>query len=106
MYTNAQSIIRKMDEFRCLAADNRPDMILLLQGYETVGREDRRNTAGGRGGGIIVYARKEINCWRDEEENGFNQSISVRVKVEKGLELAVHVIYSSPNSTKLNYANG
>lgn len=57
---------------------------------------------GGRGGGILVYARKEINCWQDEEENGFNQSISVRVEVEKGIELAVHVIYRSPNSTKQN----
>ena len=117
MYTNKQIIIRKMDEFRCLAAENRPDMILLtetwtndtitndflkLQGYEMVGREDRRDTIGGRGGGILVYARKEINCWRDEEENGFNQSISVRVEVEKGIELAVHMIYRSPNSTKRN----
>ena len=115
MYSNAQSVIRKMDELRCLAADNKPDMILStetwtndtvtddflkLQGYETAGREDRKDTAGGRGGGILVYARKEINCWRDEEENGFNQSISVRVKAEKGPEMAVHVIYRSPNSTK------
>ena len=107
VYTNAQSVLKKMDELRCYVAERNPDMILLtetwtndtvsddflkLKGYEIIARNDRVDTAGGRGGGVLVYARKEINCWKEEKESGFNQSVSVRVKIGKTTEMAVHVV--------------
>ena len=116
VYTNAQSILKKLDELRCYAAEKRPDVIMLtktwtnstidddflkIHGYETIARSDREDTAGGRGGGIVVYARKEISCWKDEGTNGFNQSVSFRVKLDNE-ELSMHVVYRSPNSTREN----
>ena len=117
MYTNAQSILRKMDELRAYASDRDPDMIMLtetwtnegiedvflkIKGYELVARSDREDTVGGRGGGILVYGKKEINCWRVEAECEFNQRVSIKVKLEAKTEMTMHCIYRSPNSTRQN----
>ena len=117
MYTNAQSILKKMEELRSYAAERDPDLIMLtetwtnetigddflkIRGYEMVARNDREDTTGGRGGGILVYAKKEITCWREEGEGEFNQCVSVRVKVDKRTEMAIHCVYRSPNSTRQN----
>ena len=66
LYTNAQSIVGKIDELSCTASELKPDLILLaetwcndntsdaflnIQGYELQIRLDREDTAGGRGGG-------------------------------------------------------
>ena len=109
--------MKKMDKLRCFATTENPDMILLtetwtndsvndnflkLQGYEIIAKNDWVDTVGGRGGGILVYARKEINCWREEGESGFNQSVSVNVKLDKTAEFALHVVYRSLNSSRQN----
>ena len=117
MYTNAQSILKKMDELRSYAADRDPDIIMLtetwtnetigddflkISGYEMVARNDREDTAGGRGGGILVYAKKEITCWREEGACEFNQRVSVRIRLDKKSEMGMHCIYRSPNSSRQN----
>ena len=77
-YTNAQSVINKMDEMRAVVNLKKPDVIALtetwtnsdisdeflnLDGYELIERKDREDTDRGRGGGILVYVNKEI-CGR------------------------------------------
>ena len=72
MYANVQSLNNKVNELRALAAVESPDVIALtetwtnesvanevvhVEGYDMVVRKDRRDTVGGRGGGIIVYVK-------------------------------------------------
>ena len=67
MFTNAQSIVNKVDELRALVAMTKPDVIALtetwtndsigndyltISDYEIVVRKDREDTDRGRGGGI------------------------------------------------------
>ena len=74
MYINAQSINNKMDELKGVVETGRPDIIAItetwtnakthpeliqIDGFDIVSRCDRGDTAGGRGGGILVYARKK-----------------------------------------------
>ena len=114
VYTNAQSIIKKMDELRAMVAMEEPDVVALtetwthdeigddwlkIRGYEMVAREDRRDTSGGRGGGVVVYVRSGINAWRTEQ-NVFNQIVSIKIESDENIEL--NVIYRSPNSTSTN----
>ena len=72
MYTNAQSILGKLQELSAYAADEGPDFILLTEswcnpsinntdlsipGYQLENelRRDRSDTLNGLGGGLIVY---------------------------------------------------
>jgi hypothetical protein len=74
LYLNAQSIVKKVGELRCVADMLKPDIILVteswcignisdaylsLDGNELIPdlRMDRENTAGGSGGGLLVYAK-------------------------------------------------
>ena len=113
--SNVQSVVNKMDELRAMIAQEKPDVIALtetwtnddiddsylwIEGYNLVERKDRRDTAGGRGGGILVYAR-EVIAWKEEEEVDFNQYVTICVKRKNGV-LKIRVIYRSPNSSKSN----
>jgi hypothetical protein len=76
MYSNAQSIVDKINELQCTTADLEPDVMLLtetwcnsditnaylsIKGYELQPdlRCDRTDSDGGRGGGLLVYVRKD-----------------------------------------------
>ena len=119
VFTNAQSICNKMSELRATVTIGRPDIVAItetwtndalgnelfgLQGYELVARCDRNDTEGGRGGGIIVWARKELCVWKTGENVDFNQCVTVRVKC-RCEDINLHCIYRSPNSTRDNDAN-
>ena len=114
LYTNAQSMIKKMEELRGIVADEEPEVVaitetwthedigddwLKMRGYEMVAREDRKDTSGGRGGGVLVYVRSGVNAWR-MDQNPFNQVVTIRIKGEEEVEISV--IYRSPNSTNVN----
>ena len=77
------------------------DEYLVIKGFEMTAREDRKDTKGGRGGGILVYARKEIDVWRDSGCKDFNQMVTVKIG-GSGQDVTVHVIYRSPNSSSTN----
>ena len=68
-------------------------------------RKDRNDTAQGRGGGLIVYARNDILINSIRCDNNFNQyctfSVSTKDKVNCR-PLYVTFIYRSPNSTNEN----
>ena len=95
MYTNAQSIVNKIDELRSIASDLKPDVILIneswtnkditkaylsIQGYELLARKDREDTTAGRGGGLLVYSRNGIVTSERELNSPLNQAVSVSVE--------------------------
>ena len=76
LYTNAQSVVGKMNELTCTASELEPDLILVTEswcnsevdnaylgilGYELQPdlRVDRDNTAGKRGGGGSAIVHKK-----------------------------------------------
>ena len=77
MFGNAQSIVNKVDEVRTIMAMEKPDVMaftetwthegigkefLEVDGYEMAVRADRNDTDKGRGGGILVYIKKNLNA--------------------------------------------
>ena len=116
MFMNAQSVGNKMDELRAIVAISKPDIVaitetwtndaianelLQLDGYEIVARDDRNDTAGGRGGGVLVYAAEELCVWKGESPKEFNQGVTIKLKY-KCEPIKIHVIYRSPNSKREN----
>ena len=116
MYMNSQSTMNKLNELRAIVEMRKPDIIaitetwtnpgianaiLAINGYEIVARNDINDTEGGRGGGVIVYVRDEVNVWEEERQSGFNQYVSVKMKTHKR-ETCLYVIYRSPNSKREN----
>ena len=116
VFRNVQSIVNKMDEVKAMMSIDQPDVMaftetwthggignefLEIDGYELLVRSDRNDTEKGRGGGILVYIRKNLNARHVEEKTEFNQSSSIEIK--DGREsVKLHVIYRSPNSSKTN----
>ena len=116
LYTNAQSIVNKIDEMRAIVAINNPDILIItetwtnesvsndllcISGYDVIERRDRNDTDRGRGGGIIVYVKKTLYAWREDCDTVFNQCGMIGVKM-KNADLRILAIYRSPNSTKTN----
>ena len=83
--------------------DAHGDALLNVQDFELVARRDRSDTEGGRGGGIALWARKEICAWRTDETTDFNQCISVKIRC-RCEDIMLHCVYRSPNSSKDNDA--
>ena len=116
LFMNAQSVCNKMNELRVVVVEEEPDIvaicetwtndavgdpILRLDGYVIAARKDRNDTVGGRGGGLLVYVRKEMSVWEVEVATNFNQCVTVVVKCG-GNDLKIHSVYRSPNSTREN----
>ena len=116
LYLNAQSLIRKINELRVVVVMKKPDVIaitetwtnddidnsfLKIDGFELLEREDRVDTDRGRGGGILVYARKELCAWREEVTGEFCQCVCIKMREGRG-DIAIYVVYRSPNSTSVN----
>lgn len=116
LYTNAQSIIKKIAELRAVVEVKKPDVVALtetwtnsdtdngflhIEGYELMEREDRVDTNRGRGGGILIYVRKGICAWKEAVEGGFCQCVCVKVK-GRYREMSIYVVYRSPNSSGEN----
>ena len=116
MFANVQSVVNKIDEVKAVMALSKPDIMALTEtwthegigddylnvdGYELILRSDRNDTENGRGGGIIMYVKKEINARKMEEKPLCNQTSSVELK-SGGEEVRIHMVYRSPNSKKAN----
>lgn len=116
LYTNAQSVIKKMDELRALVDEKKPDVVALtetwtnndipneflhINGYEILEREDRVDTSRGRGGGILVYVKKGLCAWKENVDGDFCQCVCVKLKGRSD-DLSIFVTYRSPNSTREN----
>ena len=116
LYTNAQSLVNKIEELRAIIAINNPDVTIITEtwtheaisneylnvnGYDIIERQDRNDTDKGRGGGIIIYVRKTLYAWREECETVFNQCGAIKIKTNKG-DVCFLAVYRSPNSVKAN----
>ena len=119
LYTNAQSLVNKVNELRIITAINNPDIIIItetwtndsisndflgINGYELIERKDRNDTLMGRGGGICVYVRKCMYAWKEECQTLFNQCGMIGMKRDNR-DLHILAVYRSPNSTKTNDDN-
>ena len=118
LYTNAQSIVNKIDELRSVACSIKPDIILIneswtnkditkaylnIQGYELSARSDRTDTTAGRGGGLLVYSRCGMVVAEKESSTSFNQVIAISVETQTK-PLLINLVYRSPNSSAENNA--
>ena len=82
--------MKKESELSCVVDMLKPDIILvteslcngdisdaylLLDGYELITdlRLDRENTAGGRGGGLLVYAKNGFKVFKLDKVTEFDQ---------------------------------
>ena len=118
IYTNAQSIVNKIDELRSVVSTLKPDIILIneswthsditnaylkIDGYELSGRQDRTDTVDGRGGGLLVYSKLGLTVSEVENKTDFNQVMAVSVAT-KSKQLTINLVYRSPNSSNENNA--
>ena len=91
LYTNAQSVIKKI----VIVLIKRPEIVALtetwtqgdidnsslkLDGYEIIDRRDRTDTAARRGGGIVLYAKSEINACKKDILTNFTQCACLTIK--------------------------
>jgi hypothetical protein len=87
---NSQSIVNKINELACVAAESKPDIILeteswchpgisdsylSINGYQLQPelRVDRSDTANGIGGGLLVYSRDGLNILPCDKVLKFDQ---------------------------------
>ena len=116
LYTNAQSLVNKIEEMRAVVAIDDPDILiitetwtndsisndyLVINGYDIIERQDRNDTDRGRGGGIIIYVRKTLYAWKESCDTEFNQCGLIGLKTKNG-EMRVLAVYRSPNSSRAN----
>ena len=118
LYTNAQSLINKIDELRCTACDLKPDIIcvvetwtnsshtnayLQINGFNIVCHYDRTDTTKGVGGGLLIYVNDKL-CAPESFHPSFKEynqccSISLPLKHSKAIELCLvyrpHNLYDS-----------
>jgi hypothetical protein len=114
LYTNANSVMNKMDLLQAHVCELDPDFIALteswthkeitkemlkINGYDIIARSDRTDTLKGRGGGILMYSRLP---------NVYEQTVSRNEQVvhvtmnnqDRDSDIHMHVFYRSPNSTQ------
>ena len=118
LYTNAQSILGKLNELSAQAVDTKPDFILLtetwcnptitsadltLPGYqlELELREDREDTANGIGGGLLVYSKNGHKILPTTIKSEFHQYVSFKIITTEN-PLNIVLIYRPPSSGKEN----
>ena len=116
MYTNAYSIVGKINELRVIVQDLDPDIVaiteawtndsitnsyLALNGFSLITRCDREDTSAGKGGGILVYVRETMNAAQIPNQNNFIQSCSIEINLSAS-NLPIHIIYRPPSSTVEN----
>ena len=117
MYYNAYSILSKIDELRaeCLVAkadiillaetfcrDDITDAYLNIPGYQIICRRDGRDTAGGRGRGLLVYVRVGIPASRLqlEGEDMVTECCGIAIPCGRGEgeEMKIVLVYRPPGT--------
>ena len=117
MFTNARSVNKKINELKTIACDLEPEVIavtetwtnqaitndyLEIPNYVQIARSDRQDTKDGRGGGILVYAKSNINAFQKPNSSDFNQLCEVKVEALGGESITIYTVYRSPNSSEAN----
>ena len=103
-------MVKKVDELRCVASMTDPDIILVteswcnseisnaflaIDGYELQQdlRTDREDTAGGRGGGLLVYGKTGLTILKLDKEVEMQQYCVFKVS-----NVTFYLLYRSPNA--------
>ena len=88
VYFNARSIVNKINEVRLYILDNDPDVIAITEtwthngisndyldiaNYHIASRHDRQDTMNGRGGGLLIYVKKQWKSCEVDTHSQFNQ---------------------------------
>jgi hypothetical protein len=119
LFLNAQSIVRKIDELAYTVEDLKPDIVLITEswyndevtnglltvpGYNLLPdlRVDRQDTAAGVGGGLLVYAKPEVNILPEQQRYEFTQHVSFKV-LAAGEELHMSLVYRPPRTNPEAY---
>ena len=109
LYLNSQSIVNKINELACIAAETKPDIILVTEswcneqisnaylnipGYQLQPelRIDRKDTTNGVGGGLLTYSRDGFDLLPSDKTTDFNQHSTFRVKINN-VTTTLHLIY-------------
>jgi hypothetical protein len=117
LYTNAQSLLSKLNELSVQISILDPDIVMLTEtwtngeisdanlnmpGYRIESRNDRQHTNNGIGGGLIIYVKENYEIFSVQlSESNFNQHCSISLKTKTG-PLNLFLIYRSPNSNVNN----
>ena len=74
VYTNARSVVNKINELKLYVLDTDPDVIAITEtwthcnisnqylnipNYYIASRHDRKDTLNGRGGGLLIYVKSK-----------------------------------------------
>ena len=116
VYFNARSIVNKINELRLYTLDADPDVIAITEtwthsgisndyldiaNYHIASRHDRKDTINGRGGGLLIYVKKQWKSCEVDTQSQFNQIAKVRI-VSQTDSLNLVLVYRSPNSPRPN----
>ena len=110
LYGNARSIIKKMDELKCLVTDVMPDIVcicetwtnsehtktfLTIDNYSLVCRRDRVDTTAGKGGGLLIYVKSDLRAEENVEPEfeKFNQCCCIKLPIRNGQKLELVLVY-------------
>jgi len=107
-YTNARSLINKIDELRVVCSIERPlfvavsetwffesilDSEISINNYNLI-RGDRKFR---KGGGVALYVRQGIEYSEAELPNKYVESLWVNIKLSRKEKILVGVVYRPPN---------
>lgn len=114
LYTNANSVIGKMNELRQRVATGNFDIVGITETFAHPGVEDaelglegynlfRKDRHEQKGGGVALYIRDSISATLHTmlSKSKFEESIWCTVKGDK-TEVLVGLVYRSPSSTEAN----
>ena len=114
IFTNARSIMNKVDELHCIIEEEKPDLVSIVEtwltdnifnaeiqipGYQTT-RLDRKT---GAHGGILLYTRDGINVQPRESQTlaEYDEALWCDISSDDtALDLLLGIVYRSPNNSQ------
>ena len=113
MYTNARSILNKIDQLRATVFDKNPSFIMIcesfvknyisdtylsIDGYQLIVRQHGRDTVDGKCRGLLIYVRDGIHASQivDKKFDTVIEMAGISVPWEKGESLSLILVYRPP----------
>jgi len=110
--------VNKINELACVASDTKPDLILLTESWCHSGisdaflsipgfqlqpelRVDRKDTANGIGGGLLVYSRDGLDILPCDKVLKFDQYVKFSV-TNCGLTNTIFLVHRPPSSADMD----
>jgi len=93
LYTNARSVINKMDEFVANVAKLQPDIIGITESWANDKILDAElSLNGNKGRGVLLYAKYNLDPVQFVPQTKFPEHVWCKVKSEDGIELLIGVL--------------